>query len=74
MDPGDEHRDDQYWIGLSGKFVPDARPACLVPEAPPLFLSQPGDAPKTSTALRPPNANEFDITWRTFKSRPTLGM
>ncbi len=32
-----------------------------------------GGGEKTSTALRPPNANEFDITWRNDFSRPTLG-
>ncbi len=32
-----------------------------------------GGGPNTSTALRPPNANEFDIVYLTGFSRPTLG-
>jgi len=34
---------------------------------------QAGGAPKMSTALSPPNAKEFDMAKRTFKSRPTFG-
>ena len=36
-------------------------------------LHQVGGGPNTSTALRPPKANEFDMACTTFFSRPTFG-
>ena len=36
-------------------------------------VHQAGGGPNTSTALRPPKANEFDIACTTFFLRPTFG-
>jgi hypothetical protein len=51
------------WAADDGRAGPDNQVAGTTPQS---------TRPNTSTALSPPNANEFDIAYRTGKSRPTL--